>query len=43
LCPLTCANTGMINLSDFDNAVRLLTAVLRKLDAATVKDLTDFQ
>jgi putative aminopeptidase FrvX len=39
----THANTGIIDRSDFDNAVRLLAAVLKKLDAATVKGLTDFQ
>ena len=39
----THANTGIIDRSDFDNAVRLLVAVLKRLDAATVKDLTNFQ
>ncbi len=38
----THANTGMIDRSDFDQAVRLLAAVLMKLDATTVKGLTDF-
>jgi putative aminopeptidase FrvX len=38
----THANTGIIDRSDFDQAVRLLAAVLMKLDAATVKGLTDF-
>jgi len=39
----THANTGIIDRADFDNAVRLLADVLRKLDANTVKGLTDFQ
>ncbi len=39
----THANTGIIDRADFDNAVRLLAAVLKRLDAATVKDLTNFQ
>jgi putative aminopeptidase FrvX len=39
----THANTGIIDRSDFDNAVRLLAAVLKRLDAATVKDLTNFE
>jgi putative aminopeptidase FrvX len=39
----THANTGIIDRSDFHNAVRLLAAVLKQLDAATVKSLTDFQ
>ncbi len=39
----THANTGIIDRSDFDQAVRLLAAVLIKLDAATVKGLTNFQ
>jgi putative aminopeptidase FrvX len=39
----THANTGIIDRSDFDNAVRLLAAVLKRFDAATVKDLTNFQ
>jgi putative aminopeptidase FrvX len=39
----THANTGIIDRSDFDQAVRLLAAVLMKLDAATVKGLTNFQ
>ena len=39
----THANTGIIDRSDFDNAVKLLADVLRKLDATTVKGLTDFQ
>ncbi|HXH49450.1 MAG TPA: M42 family metallopeptidase [Terriglobia bacterium] len=39
----THANTGIIDRSDFDKAVRLLAAVLKRLDAATVKDLTNFE
>ncbi|HET7214354.1 MAG TPA: M42 family metallopeptidase [Terriglobia bacterium] len=39
----THANTGIIDRSDFDNAVKLLADVLRKLDTTTVKGLTDFQ
>jgi endoglucanase len=39
----THANTGIIDRSDFDQAVRLLAAVLMKLDEATVKGLTNFQ
>lgn len=39
----THANTGIIDRSDFDHAARLLAAVLRNLDAATVKDLTNFR
>lgn len=39
----THANTGIIDRSDFDQAVRLLVAVLKRLDAPTVKNLTNFQ
>jgi putative aminopeptidase FrvX len=39
----THANTGIIDRSDFDNAVRLLAAVLKRLDAPTVRGLTNFQ
>jgi len=39
----THANTGIIDRSDFDRGVQLLVAVLKRLDAATVKGLTDFQ
>ncbi|TAM84198.1 MAG: M42 family peptidase [Acidobacteria bacterium] len=38
----THANTGIIDRSDFDRGVELLVAVLKRLDASTVKDLTDF-
>jgi putative aminopeptidase FrvX len=39
----THANTGIIDRSDFDDGVRLLAAVLKMLDAKTVKSLTNFQ
>jgi putative aminopeptidase FrvX len=39
----THANTGIIDRSDFDNAVKLLAAVLKRLDAPTVRNLTNFQ
>lgn len=39
----THANTGIIDRADFDNAVRLLADVLMKLNATTVKELTNFQ
>ncbi|MGH9449550.1 MAG: M42 family metallopeptidase [Terriglobia bacterium] len=39
----THANTGIIARSDFDNAVSLLVDVLKRLDAPTVKSLTNFQ
>ena len=39
----THANTGIIDRSDFDNAVKLLAEVLKRLDTSTVKDLTNFQ
>lgn len=39
----THANTGIIDRSDFDRGVQLLVAVLKRLDAATVKGLTNFQ
>lgn len=39
----THANTSVIARSDFDDAVTLLAEVLRRLDASTVKDLTNFQ
>ncbi|MEO6829942.1 MAG: M42 family metallopeptidase [Acidobacteriaceae bacterium] len=39
----THANTGVIQRSDFDNAVILLVDLLKNLDASTVKGLTDFQ
>jgi putative aminopeptidase FrvX len=39
----THANTGIIDRADFDHAVRLLADVLMRLNATTVKDLTNFQ
>jgi putative aminopeptidase FrvX len=39
----THANTGIIDRSDFDNAVRLLAAVLNRLGAPTASGLTNFQ
>lgn len=39
----THANTGIIARSDFNNAVSLLVDVLKRLDAPTVKSLTNFQ
>ncbi len=39
----THANTGVLARSDFDNAVALLVDLLKRLDASTVKGLTDFQ
>ena len=39
----THANTGIIDRADFDRGAQLLVAVLKRLDAATVKGLTDFQ
>lgn len=39
----THANTGIIARADFDNAVSLLVDVLKRLDASTVRDLTNFQ
>lgn len=38
----THAPTGIIDRSDFDNAVKLLVAVLKRLDTATVRGLTEF-
>jgi putative aminopeptidase FrvX len=35
--------TGIIDRSDFENAVKLLVAVLKRLDAPTVQGLTQFQ
>ena len=39
----THANTGIIDRADFDNAVKLLAAILKRLDAPTVRGLTQFQ
>jgi putative aminopeptidase FrvX len=39
----THANTGIIDRSDFDNAVMLILDVLKRLDATTVRSLTNFQ
>ncbi|MDE3179005.1 MAG: M42 family metallopeptidase [Acidobacteriota bacterium] len=39
----THANTGIIARSDFNNAVTLLVDVLERLNASTVKGLTNFQ
>lgn len=39
----THANTGIIARSDFNSAVSLLVDVLKRLDAPTVKSLTNFQ
>jgi len=34
------SHAGIIHREDYDNAVRLVTAVVKKLDAKTVADLT---
>jgi putative aminopeptidase FrvX len=39
----THANTGIIDRSDFENAVTLLVEVLKRLDAPTVRSLTTFE
>jgi putative aminopeptidase FrvX len=39
----THANTGIIDRSDFDNAVTLLADVLKRLNASAVRGLTSFQ
>jgi endoglucanase len=36
------SHTGIIDRSDFDGAVKLLIAVLERLDGATVKELSSF-
>lgn len=36
------SHTGILSLEDYDNAVKLVTAVVRRLDSATVASLTDF-
>ncbi|RJQ06139.1 MAG: M42 family peptidase [Bacillota bacterium] len=36
------SHTSILNLEDYDNAVKLVTAVVKRLDARTVGSLTDF-
>jgi endoglucanase len=36
------SHTGIIDRGDFDHAVRLLVSLLRRLDAAKVKELSSF-
>lgn len=36
------SHTSVLSLEDFDNAVRLVTALVKRLDSETVRSLTDF-
>lgn len=36
------SHTSILSLEDYDNAVKLITALVRRLDAKTVASLTDF-
>jgi len=37
------SHAGIINRDDFDQAVKLVTAVIKKLDADTVASLTEYK
>ncbi|HCJ10926.1 MAG TPA: peptidase M28, partial [Clostridiales bacterium] len=36
------SHTSLLSLEDYDNTVKLVTALMRRLDAETVAALTDF-